>query len=31
MENTQLFVSSSKNGPCEVLYAAAWIVGEFSE
>ena len=33
MENSHLFASGSgdKDGICEVLYAAAWIVGEFSE
>jgi AP-3 complex subunit delta-1 len=31
VENTHLFVSGTRNGVCEVLYAAAWIVGEFSE
>ena len=32
MENTHLFSGSTqKNGICEVLYAAAWITGEFSE
>ena len=32
MENTHLFTGSITNhGICEVLYAAAWIVGEFSE
>ena len=32
LENTHLFVgSTTSEGICEVLYAAAWIVGEFSE
>ncbi|XP_033636373.1 AP-3 complex subunit delta-1-like isoform X3 [Asterias rubens] len=33
LENSSLLVGSSaqNNGICEVLYAAAWIVGEFSE
>lgn len=32
LENTHLFVGSTQSeGICEVLYAAAWIVGEFSE
>ena len=32
LENTHLFSGNTeKNGICEVLYAAAWIVGEFSE
>lgn len=33
VENTHLFVSGdgSSGGVSEVLYAAAWIVGEFSE
>ena len=32
MENTHLFSGNTqKNGICEVLYAAAWITGEFSE
>lgn len=32
LENTHLFVGTSQSeGICEVLYAAAWIVGEFSE
>lgn len=32
LENTHLFAgSSSQEGICEVLYAASWIVGEFSE
>ncbi len=32
MENTHLFTGSThKGGISEVLYAAAWIVGEFSE
>ena len=26
-----LVLSTTKGGVCEVLYAAAWIVGEFSE
>lgn len=31
LENTHLFTgSTTKEGICEVLYAAAWIVGEFS-
>ena len=32
LENSHLFTGKvQKNGICEVLYAAAWIVGEFSE
>ena len=32
LENTHLFTgNTNKEGICEVLYAAAWIVGEFSE
>ena len=32
LENSHLLaVSSQRNGICEVLYAAAWICGEFSE
>ena len=32
MENTHLFTGTTQNhGICEVLYAASWIVGEFSE
>ena len=32
MENSHLFTGSTqKDGISEVLYAAAWIVGEFSE
>jgi len=32
LENSELLaVSSQRNGICEVLYAAAWICGEFSE
>lgn len=32
MSNTHLFTGGSqKEGVCEVLYAAAWIVGEFCE
>ena len=32
LENTHLFSGSTqKDGICEVLYAAAWITGEFSE
>lgn len=31
LENTHLFTGNThKEGICEVLYAAAWIVGEFS-
>ncbi len=31
LDNTHLFTgNTSKEGICEVLYAAAWIVGEFS-
>ena len=32
LENTHLFTGTTQNhGICEVLYAASWIVGEFSE
>ncbi len=33
LENVSLLVGSAvhRNGICEVLYAAAWIVGEFTE
>ena len=32
LENSHLLaVSAQRNGICEVLYAAAWICGEFSE
>lgn len=32
LENSHLFISNSqRNGICEVLYAAAWICGEFRE
>ena len=32
LENTHLFTGNVDNhGICEVLYAASWIVGEFSE
>ena len=32
LENSHLLANNSqRNGICEVLYAAAWICGEFSE
>ena len=31
IENIEKFSKSEKNGICEVIYAAGWIVGEFSE
>ena len=31
IENIDKFAKSEKNGICEVIYAAGWIVGEFNE
>ena len=32
LENSHLFAHNShKNGICEILYAAAWLCGEFAE
>lgn len=31
IENIDKFAKGEKNGICEVIYAAGWIVGEFSE